>query len=205
MRVINGFHYGMDALDEFNTPEHGDWHAPGRIETRIDELFVPMMEQMGGTNAVDLVVLHSGMWDLALFGMQDDKNKWSLRVPLTPEQLAWWQERMRRTIHHVRLSFPRARIVYRKMHRTDDALPGTQYITNLRVHQLRHLQEEVARSEGLPTFDYGHLIEGYQFFQEKVHPLMVPGGVMYAQSLVHQLRIAMDARRQWRVKDLLSK
>lgn len=62
--------------------------------------------------------------------MQDDKNNWSLRVPLTPEQLAWWQERMRRTIHHVRLSFPRARIVYRKMHRTDDVLPGTQYITN---------------------------------------------------------------------------
>lgn len=64
MRVVNGFHYGMDALDEFNTPAHGDWHAPGRIERRIDELFVPMMEQMGGVNAVDLIVLHSGMWDL---------------------------------------------------------------------------------------------------------------------------------------------
>lgn len=64
MRVVNGFQYGMDALDEFDTPDHLDWHKPGRIENRIDELFVPFLEQMGGTDAVDLVVLHSGMWDL---------------------------------------------------------------------------------------------------------------------------------------------
>lgn len=66
----------------------------------------------------------------ALFGMQDDKTRWSLTVPLTPEQLAWWQERMRRTIYHVRQTFPKARIVYRKLHRTDDSIAGTQYITN---------------------------------------------------------------------------
>lgn len=66
----------------------------------------------------------------ALFGMQDDKTKWSLTVPLTPEQLAWWQERMRHTIYHVRQRFPKARLVFRKLHRTDDAVAGTQYITN---------------------------------------------------------------------------
>jgi hypothetical protein len=64
MRVVNGFHYGMDALDEFNTPDHTDWHAPGRIENRIDELIVPAIEQLGGTDKVDVVQLHSGMWDL---------------------------------------------------------------------------------------------------------------------------------------------
>ena len=66
----------------------------------------------------------------ALFGLQDDKTKWSLTVPLTPEQLAWWQERMRRTIYHVRKTFPKSRIVFRKLHRTDDVVAGTQYITN---------------------------------------------------------------------------
>lgn len=64
MRVINGFHYGMDALDEFNSPDHNDWHAPGRIERRIDELFVPAVRQLGGTDKIDVVQLHSGMWDL---------------------------------------------------------------------------------------------------------------------------------------------
>lgn len=64
LRVINGFHYGMDALDEFNTPGHSDWHAPGRAEVRIDKLFVPMIEQLGGPDKVDLVIFHSGMWDL---------------------------------------------------------------------------------------------------------------------------------------------
>jgi hypothetical protein len=66
----------------------------------------------------------------ALFGMQDDKTRWSLTIPLTPEQLAWWQERMRHTIAHLRETFPRARLVFRKLHRTDDAVQGTQYITN---------------------------------------------------------------------------
>lgn len=104
-----------------------------------------------------------------------------------------------------------------------------------RVHQLRHLQEEVARSEGLPIFgascssyllpsaprsrrpvvtfsatalpnlptaapraDFGHVLEGYQLFQEKVHPLLVPGGVVYAHNLVHQLRLALGSRKSWR-------
>lgn len=66
----------------------------------------------------------------ALFGLQDDKTKWSLTVPLSPEQLAWWQERMRKTIFHVRHVFPDARIVLRNLHRTDDVVAGTQYITN---------------------------------------------------------------------------
>lgn len=66
----------------------------------------------------------------ALFGMQDDKTKWLLTTPLTPEQLAWWQERMRHAIDHVRRRFPKARIVLRKLHRTDDSVVGTQYITN---------------------------------------------------------------------------
>ncbi|KAM0754165.1 hypothetical protein T439DRAFT_298654 [Meredithblackwellia eburnea MCA 4105] len=195
LRVVNGFHYGMDALDEFDTPDHLDWHKPGRIENRINDLVVPFVEQIGGPKKIDLVLLHSGMWDLALFGMQDDKTKWSLSVPLTPEQLAWWQERMRHTIFHVRQHFPHSRLVMRKLHRTDDQVQGTQYITNRRVHQLRHLQEEVARVEGLPTFDYGRMLEGYQLFQEKVHPLLLPGGVMYGTNLMHQLKLALAGYR----------
>lgn len=62
--------------------------------------------------------------------MQDDKTRYLLTTPLTPEQLAWWQERMRHAIDHVRQRFPKARIVLRKLHRTDDAVAGTQYITN---------------------------------------------------------------------------
>ena len=84
--------------------------------------------------------------------MQDDKTSWALTKALSAEQLAWWQDRMRRVLAHVRHRFPKARLVLRKQHRVDEALKGTPYITNLRVHQLRHLQEEIARSEGVPTF-----------------------------------------------------
>lgn len=76
--------------------------------------------------------------------MQDDKTKWSLTVPLTPEQLAWWQERMRRTIYLVRRTFPRARVVFRKLHRTDDAVAGTQYITNRELFGQPLIAQELA-------------------------------------------------------------
>ncbi|GAA6016916.1 hypothetical protein JCM11491_006912 [Sporobolomyces phaffii] len=203
MRIMNGFHYGMDELDEFNTPDHTDWHAPGKIEKRIDKLVMSAVEQLGGPDKIDLVQLHSGMWDLALFGMQDDKHRFSLTTPLSPEQLAWWQERMLHTIYHVRQRFPKARLIFRKLHRTDDTVAGTQYITNplllrSRVNQLRHLQEEIARSEGLPIFDFNIPLEGYQLFQEKVHPLMIPGGVIYAQNIIHQLRLALESKTNWR-------
>lgn len=197
LRVVNGFHYGLDELDEFNTPDRTDWHGPGKIESRIDRLFIPFLEQIGGTDNVDLIQLQSGMWDLALWGFQDDKVAWSIAEPLSPEQLAWWQERMRAIIFHLRLTFPRARIILRMQHRTDDNDPAKRYITNLRAHQIRHLQRELARVEQLPVFDYGHVFEGYQVFQDHVHPHMNPGGVLYATNLLNQLRIAVEQKDSW--------
>jgi hypothetical protein len=64
MRVVNGFHYGMDDIDEFKSPEHGDWHRPGKFEDRLHELFLPMVEQLGGVDAIDVVQIQSGMWDV---------------------------------------------------------------------------------------------------------------------------------------------
>lgn len=46
--------------------------------------------------------------------------------------------------------------------------------------------------------DLGHVLEGYQAFQEKVHPLLVPGGIVYAHNLVNQLRMALGSRDSWR-------
>lgn len=47
-------------------------------------------------------------------------------------------------------------------------------------------------------------MEGYQLFQEKVHPLLIPGGVVYAQNLLHQLRIALEAPYNWRKRAFFS-
>ena len=160
---------------------------------------------------------------------------------------------MRRTIYHVRKTFPKSRIVFRKLHRTDDVVAGTQYITNRTFQSLAFLfaradsiysnSVRLLRSDLLPPpsfqliptsshqsrspittlarrsrtrrgsphlwcvtptplftlslpltkqfLDFGKVFEGYQLFQEKVHPLLVPGGVMYSQNLLHQLRLAM--------------
>lgn len=50
----------------------------------------------------------------------------------------------------------------------------------------------------LSRADFGHVLEGYQAFQEKVHPLLVPGGIVYAHNLVNQLRMALESRTSWR-------
>ena len=50
--------------------------------------------------------------------------------------------------------------------------------------------------------DMSHVFEGYQAFQEHVHPYKLPAGVLYAQNLLHQLRIAVEEkeRSRWRSK-----
>ncbi|GAA5908568.1 hypothetical protein JCM8208_002668 [Rhodotorula glutinis] len=69
---------------------------------------------------------------------------------------------------------------------------------NLAVQQLRHLQREVAQSEGVPVLDFGRLVEGYQFLQDGEHLSLNPAGVVYAQAVVHQLRLALERRSSWR-------
>lgn len=69
MRVVNGFHYGMDDEDEYNTAAHADWHKPGLFEDRITQLILPMVQQLGGVESIDVVSLHSGMWDVVRFSL----------------------------------------------------------------------------------------------------------------------------------------
>jgi hypothetical protein len=43
--------------------------------------------------------------------------------------------------------------------------------------------------------DFGRVFEGYQIFQNSVHPHLVPGGVIYAQNLLHQLRLSLEGNK----------
>lgn len=55
LRIVNGFHYGLDDVDEFSYA--ADWHGPGRAEHRVTELFEPFARHLG---KIDLIQLHSG-------------------------------------------------------------------------------------------------------------------------------------------------
>jgi hypothetical protein len=55
--------------------------------------------------------------------------------------------------------------------------PFSNFFTNVRVHQIREMQEQVARDEGIPAFDFGDIWEGWQSHQQMVHPLIVCAGV----------------------------
>lgn len=47
------------------------------------------------------------------------------------------------------------------------------FFTDIRIHQIREMQKVIAREEGIPYYDFGHIWEGFQEYQDKVHPQMV--------------------------------
>ncbi|GAA5942371.1 hypothetical protein JCM3775_003238 [Rhodotorula graminis] len=143
--------------------------------SRVGELPLAALEAMGGAETVDVVVVHSGTMS---------------------QQLERGTADLRRSLKAIRQRFPNARIVVRLSHRPQDEGKSTNL--NLAVQQLRHLQREVAQSEGVPVFDFGRLVEGYQFLQDGEHLSLNPGGVVYAQAVVHQLRLALERRTSWR-------
>lgn len=49
----------------------------------------------------------------------------------------------------------------------------SNFFTNARIHQIREMQEQVARETGIPAFDFGEIWEGWQSHQQMVHPLLV--------------------------------
>jgi hypothetical protein len=49
----------------------------------------------------------------------------------------------------------------------------SNFFTDVRVHQIREMQEQVVTKEGIPSFDFGEVWEGFQNYQQMVHPLIV--------------------------------
>ena len=51
----------------------------------------------------------------------------------------------------------------------------SNFFTNVRIHQIREMQNQVAKDAGVPAFDFGEVWEGWQPFQQMVHPEKVRG------------------------------
>lgn len=84
----------------------------------------------------------------------------------------------------------------------------TNFFTDIRVAQIQEMQRYVAKKEGLQIFDWGRIWEGYQGkpsyssskgggsradgacvgsagYQDKVHPLNYPGGVVAGKAILN--------------------
>ncbi|KAM0746927.1 hypothetical protein T439DRAFT_329199 [Meredithblackwellia eburnea MCA 4105] len=207
----NGFMYGLD--DEDNFRQQPDWHPPGKAEDRVDKLFKVHTGQL--KYPPSFISIHSGLWDLAFFGRQDRVRKLSSEIPLTHQRLLWWQKRMTDLLHHVNQTWPGTPIWLRKLHRVgpvdgasydwrhtgtgDAGAPEhfSNFFTDVRIHQIREMQEQVAHNVGVPSFDFGEIWEGWQGFQQRVHPLLFPGGPAFVQGLIHHIWMESQGRDQW--------
>ena len=65
----------------------------------------------------------------------------------------------------------------------------------MRIAQIREMQEQVAREAGLYVFDFGHVFEGFQAYQDSVHPRTFPGGAIMSRALLHYAYLASEAKR----------
>lgn len=198
----------MDDVDEFQWQI--DWRPPGKAEKRIEELFVPFMQQIG--TPPDFIMLHAGMWDLALWGRQDTKLGLSTADPLSPERLIW-SMRMKSVIRLLQQKWPHVPLWLRASHRvgvlpslsSGDYTVGVEdnphkvqnFFTDLRTHQLRELQKSVAKEMCIPLFDFGQIWEGWQEHQDKVHPDPLPGGLAYGLPLLHAMYLESIGRSKW--------
>ena len=107
----------QDDHDEFG--HQVDWHAPGKAEDRLDQLCQIMVNQL--PHQPSIIQLHSGLWDCSYFARidrrSDDEARRNADMPLTKEQMEWWQTRMTSLIHKIKSMWPNTPIVYRKLHR----------------------------------------------------------------------------------------
>lgn len=46
----------------------------------------------------------------------------------------------------------------------------SNFFTDIRIHTIREMQEQVARDLGVPAYDFGETWEGWQRHQDMVHP-----------------------------------
>lgn len=49
----------------------------------------------------------------------------------------------------------------------------SNFFTDVRIHQIRQMSEQVVQKEGIPSFDFGEVWEGFQNYQDMVHPNIV--------------------------------
>ncbi|BGP19478.1 hypothetical protein JCM10213v2_007573 [Rhodosporidiobolus nylandii] len=210
----NGFMYGLD--DEDNFRQQPDWHPPGKAEDRIDQLFKVHTSQLPFPDP-SFISVHSGLWDLAFFGRQDRVAHLSTEIPLTHARVEWWQRRLKSLLSHVNETWPGAPIWVRKLHRvgpvggasydwrhTGHADSGAQetfsnFFTDIRIHTIREMQEQVVRDVGIPAYDFGENWEGWQREQQMVHPNKFPGGPVYVQALLHHIWMEAQGRDKWRL------
>jgi hypothetical protein len=75
----------------------------------------------------------------------------------------------------------------------------SNFFTNVRIHQIRDMQEQTSISLGIPAFDFGDIWEGWQSHQQMVHPLLYPGGPVFAQALIHHIWMESQGRENWRL------
>lgn len=100
----------------------------------------------------------------------------------------------------------------------------SNFFTDIRIHTIREMQDQVVRDLGVPSYDFGDSWEGWQAHQDMVHPKKVrrrprpsvnrrtsltifshtggrghqfPGGPVYTQALLHHIWMESQGRERW--------
>ncbi|KAN0063974.1 hypothetical protein ACQY0O_003580 [Thecaphora frezii] len=152
------------------------YNAPGRFESRITDLYVPLLSTMASADYTspalpkprlrkepDVVIFNSGLWDLAKWAMEDVASGSSPVENLSEARILWWRGRMVDMLTALRKTWKNSRIVWRNTHfplasevNTVEWFLGTEgaekknhplYHSN-RISQLNNAQRSVLAPQG---------------------------------------------------------
>ncbi|ORY28821.1 hypothetical protein BCR39DRAFT_467998, partial [Naematelia encephala] len=218
--VIQVFTFGLDVDGYWSGRE--PLSKPYPYESRMAELARPYVDAARGVEAEpDLVYLASAMWDLAKWREDDGRAGQDAESGLDTERLEWYRTRVRDVLLTAREVFPSSPLAWltnhyqnkcNKLAWRDDRSRGRQ--SDEREHQQRPFHRlnrlaqmnQAARSAyekdhlgaGVDTNMWGEIMIGQEKWQrDDLHHLMFPGGYVWADILLYDLKAAVEERTRW--------
>ncbi|POW00473.1 hypothetical protein PSTT_13103 [Puccinia striiformis] len=221
--LISLFNWGLDPKDGGRLYANiSGYFPPAEYTSRVDHILKPILQNLASHNnntmitKPDLIEMASGYWDLRQWAEEDKKieEKRQRKKILYPSQegigfgdldqtrLDWWTERQKKAIRHISNVFPEPQtpILWRTLHHTQphhwvgyDRVNQIDQLARYNVEKLK--REEPNLEPRLRIDEWGALMLGQEHhFRDVMHVRELPGGVLWGDLMLWELRRAVKKR-----------
>ncbi|TIC21719.1 cation efflux protein [Wallemia mellicola] len=195
--------HGRDVFDYI----HNDKNPPEMFEGAVPRK----------TPKPDLVEVSSTLWDLARFAKIDINKNTSTLTDLEEDRLDFYMNRMSDVLDTTLEEFPDSQLVWRTSHYPSDCNnnkldwigrdlarleqerehQNKPYFHSNRLFQLeqatRHVLSQPDYQDQVRINEWGHLMFGQHAHQiDQLHPSMLPGGWLWGDTMLYELRRAVE-------------
>ncbi|KAK8844077.1 hypothetical protein IAR55_006871 [Kwoniella newhampshirensis] len=224
LMLIQIFNFGLDEKNFWTL--RPDFVPPYTFEDRISMLAKPYVENAErSSTAPDLTLIASALWDTTRFMREDTQAGSDITQALSAGRLAWYRTRVRQAIVHTRKTFPRTHLKWMTHHyplrtlspwffekgdqkqkpqRPQQKLNRLSPLHHAAMSAIEDLDDASAEQrkalKDVGVSKWGELIIGTEDQQrDDLHPSLLPGGYLWADMLLYDLREAVTSRNWWQL------